>query len=184
MGNKGSTPSGASNVEVYFFPDGDLPCRNYHFQNGCRRGSRCKFSHNDTSLVRLIKAIRGARQCIDVCVFTLTCNDIADALKFAHQKGVRVRVITDDDQATSQGSDAVDLYKSGIQVKTDDSQYHMHHKFCIIDGKTLINGSFNWTRQAVLHNQENIIIMDDPRAVKQFQQSFNLMWGTYKNIKV
>jgi cardiolipin hydrolase len=32
----------------------------------------------------------------------------------------------------------------------DKSEFHMHHKFCVVDGETLLNGSFNWTRQAVV----------------------------------
>eukprot|EP01025_Chloroclados_australasicus_P026660 TRINITY_DN26477_c0_g1_i1.p2 TRINITY_DN26477_c0_g1~~TRINITY_DN26477_c0_g1_i1.p2 ORF type:complete len:189 (+),score=18.27 TRINITY_DN26477_c0_g1_i1:150-716(+) len=174
---------GATKAEVYFFPDPDLPCRHYHFESGCRRGNSCKFSHANTSLVHLIKLLLHARQSIDVCVFTITCNDIAQALKQAHKDGVHVRIITDDDQATTQGSDAVDLKKGGIQVKTDDSPYHMHHKFCIIDGKTLVNGSFNWTRQAVLHNQENIVFVEDQRLIRPFRQKFEQMWKTFKNIK-
>lgn len=35
-------------------------------------------------------------------------------------------------------------------VKVDTSKFHMHNKFAIIDSKVLINGSFNWSRQAVL----------------------------------
>eukprot|EP01024_Parvocaulis_polyphysoides_P050771 TRINITY_DN4955_c1_g1_i1.p3 TRINITY_DN4955_c1_g1~~TRINITY_DN4955_c1_g1_i1.p3 ORF type:complete len:194 (-),score=17.06 TRINITY_DN4955_c1_g1_i1:1492-2073(-) len=173
-----------SKVNVFFFPDKGLPCRFYHFEGGCRRGNSCKFSHADSNLVHLLNFIRSARSRIDVCVFTITCNDIADALLYVHKKGVRIRIITDDDQATSQGSDAVELHKAGIQVKTDDSPYHMHHKFCVIDGKILINGSFNWTRQAVLHNQENIVIMNDQRVIKPFQSKFEQMWNTYKKIKI
>lgn len=44
-------------------------------------------------------------------------------------------------------------------------QFHMHHKFAIVDARLLINGSFNWTRQAVLYNQENCVITDNPQLV-------------------
>lgn len=37
----------------------------------------------------------------------------------------------------------------------------MHHKYAVIDSRLLINGSFNWTRQAVLYNQENTVITDN-----------------------
>eukprot|EP01023_Acetabularia_acetabulum_P002357 TRINITY_DN10932_c0_g1_i5.p1 TRINITY_DN10932_c0_g1~~TRINITY_DN10932_c0_g1_i5.p1 ORF type:complete len:192 (-),score=12.66 TRINITY_DN10932_c0_g1_i5:314-889(-) len=181
--NQGPAPIQYSKVNVFFFPDKNLPCRHFHFEGGCRRGNSCKFSHTDSNLVHLLHFLRNARSSIDVCVFTITCNDISDALLYAYKRGVRVRVITDDDQATTQGSDAVKLYRDGIQVKTDDSPYHMHHKFCVIDGKILINGSFNWTRQAVLHNQENIVIMNDQRVIKPFQQKFEQMWNTYNKIK-
>lgn len=41
----------------------------------------------------------------------------------------------------------------------------MHHKFAIVDKCLVLNGSFNWTRQAVLQNQENCVVTDEPRLV-------------------
>ena len=53
-----------------------------------------------------------------------------------------------------QGSDIQRLAQEGIEVRTDaDPKLHMHHKFAVIDNIVLLNGSFNWTRQAVLGNQ-------------------------------
>lgn len=48
---------------------------------------------------RLLQLLRGAQRTLDVCVFTITCDEIADALMQAHKRGVRVRVISDNDQA-------------------------------------------------------------------------------------
>jgi len=64
-------------------------------------------------------------------------------------------------QATSTGSDINQLRQAGVAVETDADQYHMHHKFAIVDQRMLANGSFNWTRQAVLYNQENVVITDN-----------------------
>lgn len=52
-----------------------------------------------------------------------------------------------------------DLAKAGIEVRTDDDpKAHMHNKFIIIDDYVLINGSFNWTVNAVSANKENLTI--------------------------
>ena len=55
----------------------------------------------------------------------------------------------------------------------------MHHKFVIVDGKTLINGSFNWTRQAVFGNNENVLITSDDLIVSKFKQEFNKLWDQF-----
>lgn len=56
-----------------------------------------------------------------------------------------------------------------------------HHKFAVIDGVTLINGSFNWTRQAVLHNQENVVIVRNPQLAARFTQQFEHLWEEYRD---
>ena len=48
----------------------------------------------------------------------------------------------------------------------------MHNKFCIIDGKKLITGSYNWTYAAEYNNKENIIISDDISLCNEFSFHF------------
>jgi cardiolipin hydrolase len=59
----------------------------------------------------------------------------------------------------------------------------MHHKFAVVDGAKLINGSFNWTRQAVLGNQENIVIVADAKLCATFTKEFDSMWGKFSGNK-
>lgn len=68
-------------------------------------------------------------------------------------------------QMSTRGSDVQRLKDAGIPVRHDNSRYYMHHKFCIFDEKLLANGSFNWSRQAVMYNYENIVIYDDRELV-------------------
>ncbi len=60
-----------------------------------------------------------------MCVFTITCNELAAALLGAHRRGVRVRVITDDEQMRTTGSDIQELMQAGVPVRHDANQYHM-----------------------------------------------------------
>jgi phosphatidylserine/phosphatidylglycerophosphate/cardiolipin synthase-like enzyme len=64
----------------------------------CRFGSSCKYSHQETNLVKLLKVLKAAKQTVDVCVFNITCDDIANTLAALHKQGVRVRIVTDDEQ--------------------------------------------------------------------------------------
>ena len=65
----------------------------------------------------------------------------------------------------------------------------MHHKFCIIDKKTLINGSYNWTYYAEYKNMENIVIRNDIETTYAFNSEFNnivqrlSLCETYKTIR-
>jgi mitochondrial cardiolipin hydrolase len=129
-------------------------------------------------------ALRQAKHSIDVCVFSITCDEIANELLAAHQRGVAVRIISDDDQMKTQGSDVARLAAAGIATRTDNSPFHMHNKFAVIDGSLLINGSFNWTRQAVLNNRENIVITNNAGLVAAFAGEFHKLWDLYASNRV
>ena len=168
--------------EVLFFPDKALPCRNFMRTGSCKRPN-CTYAHERTSLVRLLEVIDAAKKSLEVCVFTITCNEIADAIESAAKRGVMVRIITDDEQAKSQGSDVARLSRvANVSVRHDgNSKSHMHHKFALIDGEILINGSFNWTRAAVITNRENVVITRHaPALVQSFREEFNSMWTQYQ----
>ncbi|KAH9519983.1 hypothetical protein Btru_071411 [Bulinus truncatus] len=106
--------------------------------------------------------------------------DLADILLNLYKKGVKLRIITDKDQLYSSGSQIWNLRKEGIPVRVNDNSYLMHHKFVIVDGKILINGSFNWTYQAITGNEENVIITDDPAVTDLFTTTFKRLWNEYE----
>eukprot|EP00241_Pyramimonas_parkeae_P009398 CAMPEP_0114242022 /NCGR_PEP_ID=MMETSP0058-20121206/9945_1 /TAXON_ID=36894 /ORGANISM="Pyramimonas parkeae, CCMP726" /LENGTH=123 /DNA_ID=CAMNT_0001354589 /DNA_START=742 /DNA_END=1113 /DNA_ORIENTATION=+ len=117
---------------------------------------------------------------MDVCLYTITCNEIADAMISAHKRGVKVRVVTDDAQREALGSDINRMKKEGVDVRDDGKpKDYMHHKFAILDGSTLINGSFNWTRHAVLGNFENIVVSTDQLLCRQFAGEFERLWEAF-----
>jgi phosphatidylserine/phosphatidylglycerophosphate/cardiolipin synthase-like enzyme len=46
-----------------------------------------------------------------------------------------------------------------------------------------MNGSFNWTRQAVLENQDNVMVLEglvNIPMINAYQRSFNMMWSKYE----
>ncbi|MGN0935860.1 phospholipase D-like domain-containing protein [Acinetobacter amyesii] len=47
----------------------------------------------------------------------------------------------------------------------------MHHKFCIIDLKKVITGSFNWTVKASFNN-ENIAVIEQREQAEKFADEF------------
>ncbi|MCP4658869.1 MAG: hypothetical protein GY856_25945 [bacterium] len=116
---------------------------------------------------------------VEICVFTITDNSIADAILGAFRRGVRVRIITDDEKAWDRGSDVLDLREAGVPVRMDRSEDHMHHKFAVFDRRLLVTGSYNWTRSAARRNLENIAITDDRRLVGPFLEEFERLWQEF-----
>jgi hypothetical protein len=134
------------------------------------------FSPGEGCVRRIRGLLEGSRRSADICVFTITDDRIAEAVLAAHRRGVAVRVVTDNEKAQDLGSDAISLARAGIPVRVDDSPYHMHHKFAIFDGDTLLTGSYNWTRGAAQNNEENLIISNDRRLLTSFKGEFERLW--------
>lgn len=169
----GAVPVGG--MYVLWFPIQGMPCRN---GGNCRRQG-CTYAHQPSSLTRLLDLLYSARSTLDICVFSITCNELADAVIAAHRRGVRVRVITDNDQALSQGSDIEQLRQSGVSVATDKDQFHMHHKYAVVDRRLVLTGSFNWTRQACLNNQEHVLVVDSPQLAGEYTGHFDHLFAKY-----
>lgn len=136
-------------------------------------------SVDEGSLSVLMSTIQEATETLDVCVFTISCKELGDVLINAHHDGVIVRVITDKEQSFVSGSQVERLRRMGIQVRTDNTSYYMHHKFAVIDERIVINGSLNWTLQGVCGNQENVVITTTPKVVEPFCRQFESLWEMY-----
>jgi cardiolipin hydrolase len=138
--------------------------------------SRAHFSPGIDCLVAIQQQLKSARRCIDLCVFTLSDDRITDEVLAAHRRGVVLRFITDNEKEFDAGSDVARLRQQGVPVVVDRTDAHMHHKFALVDGAWLLNGSYNWTRSACEHNEENVILTNDPALVRQFQEQFDALW--------
>ena len=137
------------------------------------------FSPGSECLGLILQQVQHARDTLDVCVFTLSDDRIAEALLAAHRRGVRLRLLTDNDKEFDAGSDVDRLRRAGVPVAVDRSPAHMHHKFAVVDGRWLLNGSYNWTRGACEHNEENLVLSNRPALVQRFAERFERMWARW-----
>lgn len=134
------------------------------------------FSPGPDCKAAIVKLLASARTSLDVCVFTISDDDITRAILDAHGRKVSVRIITDDDKRNDTGSDVDHLARQGVPVRIDRTEAHMHHKFAIADGARLLNGSFNWTRSASRVNEENVMVTSEVAAVSAFRGEFERLW--------
>ena len=137
------------------------------------------FSPGDDCVNGIIRLLGQTRNSADICVFTITDNRLADSLERAHGRGIRIRIITDNEKSLDLGSDVERLMKAGIPVRMDESEHHMHHKYAVFDQTIVLTGSYNWTRSAAMHNRENVVIARDMRLVQKFQENFEGLWQAF-----
>ncbi len=148
-------------------------------EGGASVDSRVLFSPRDDCAGEIVRVLGRVRRSADICVFTITDNRVADAVLQAAGRGVRVRVITDDMKSMDRGSDIERMEAAGVPVRIDRSQAHMHHKFAILDHRTVLTGSYNWTRSAARDNQENLVITDDPALAHAYATEFDRLWAAF-----
>jgi len=137
------------------------------------------FSPGTSCFKGIINQLNRAAATVDICVFTIADDNLTEAILKTHHRGVRVRVISDNDKVNDAGSDIDYLARKGLAVKVDNTDYHMHHKFVLFDNQRLINGSFNWTRSASRYNSEDLTLTDDRRHVEAYQKHFERLWQTF-----
>ena len=134
------------------------------------------FSPDRGAADNLIGFIDRCQSKLDVAVYSITHDDIANALIRAHNRGVQVRVLTDKVQASTRYADDDRMRMAGIEVRLDTQSGSMHHKFALGDGTAVITGSFNWTANADENNAENFVIIRLKYVIEEFQTEFDRIW--------
>ena len=88
------------------------------------------------------------------------------------------RIVLDQGQEIEPASKSGYLIKHGFEVRYHLGFGLMHNKFAIIDGKSLITGSFNWTLTAEERNEENLLIITDEGTIEKYKERFEYLWNT------
>ena len=109
----------------------------------------------------VVRQIDQAEHTIDMQAYGFTSSAIAQALVKAKSRGVNVRAVLDREATKENDVQAVYLQDHGVPEWTDGEHPIAHNKVMIIDGKTVITGSFNFTRQAENSNAENLVILTE-----------------------
>jgi len=151
-------------------------------------GWRLYFSEPDASAAResyeagiemaLVEAIQQTRDRLDVAAFEMNSEPIVQAILDSHQRGVVVRIVTDDDHGLNDVDDEAlrTLQTAGVPVVDDGRSGLMHNKFMILDGRAVWTGSWNYTVNGTYRNNNNILVLESERAAAAYQAEFDEMF--------
>lgn len=138
---------------------------------------RVYFSPKGGCQEAVITEINKARETIDIAMYSFTSREIAQALIKAKKRDVKVRIAMDNDQIKDHTSKSRYLISKGITVKFHMGPGLLHDKFAVIDDKTVITGSFNWTNAADKKNAENLLILNDKSLAQKYKNQFKIIWS-------
>lgn len=120
----------------------------------------------------VIEEINKAQFSIWVAVGWFTNKPIARALLSKKRMGLSIRIIIIDDKINAESGIP---FENHFEVKRCKPKGHfeniMHNKFCVIDLKTVIHGSYNYTNKAN-YNNETISIETSRQIAEQYAAQF------------
>lgn len=139
------------------------------------------FAPEDKVTEKIIARLKTATHTIDFMAFSFTDDGIGQTVVDRARAGVKVRGVFETTGSETKFSEYGNLKKAGLDVLQDGNPYLMHHKVFIVDGKTVILGSFNFSQNAENENDENLLIIDDASLAQVFEAEFARVYDQAKN---
>uniref|UniRef100_UPI00404A8370 phospholipase D-like domain-containing protein n=1 Tax=Flavobacterium sp. TaxID=239 RepID=UPI00404A8370 len=120
-------------------------------------------AHFDNIRQNILSELDKANEKIVIAVYWFTNQTLFQKLLSKVSEGIKVELIIHNDYINNRerGLNFQNFIDKGGEFYFSDTFNPMHNKFCIIDSKILINGSYNWTYYAEDRNRENILLLKD-----------------------
>ena len=146
------------------------------------------------------ETLNKAEKSVNLALFVLTEQPLANILAQRHRKGIEIKALIDPSFAFRYYSEGLDLLGVALSNKCryepDNQPWQnpintlgvpvlapgdkLHHKFGLIDDKIVITGSHNWSRAANHQNDEALVIIDNPTVAAHFDREFQYLYRTAK----
>ena len=143
----------------------------------------------------LLDRLNGAALSIDAAIYSFNRLSLRNALTAAKNRGVAVRVATDDEaRATDTSKPFYDtpaaagipitdevLCAADVPVKIERTSGKMHNKLMVFDANApdpcVVTGSLNWTATGDERNSEHIVILYDAETARAYTAAFIRWWN-------
>ena len=122
----------------------------------------------------LADALDEARVQIDAALYDLNLWTVRNALIRAHDRGVIVRIVVEEDSIDRQ--EIQDLISAGIPVVSDQAKGLMHNKFLIIDQSEVWTGSMNMTVNGAYRHLNNLVRIRSTLVAENYTSEFEEMF--------
>lgn len=146
----------------------------------------------------VISVIREAKRSVHLLMFEVfyypdypgsKVNDLIDELANAYSRGVDVKVCLEGGEEFL-GEDFLEkqlrayerLQERGVLIRGDSRGTTTHAKLLIVDGRTVVIGSTNWSYYAVEKNAEANVLIESPSLASDFEEYFDRIWSSAKPI--
>ncbi len=131
-----------------------------------------------------LSEIKNAQNSIDIATYGwVSVPEIDEALKAAVARGVKFRIVYDFTAKKSYYPDTAQIARYAAESKNDLkpgdsrlSEYLMHNKFMVFDGKKVATGSLNYSKTDFsAFNSNFIVFVESPEVAKVYTEEFEQM---------
>ncbi|AVH62153.1 DUF655 domain-containing protein [Nostoc sp. 'Peltigera membranacea cyanobiont' N6] len=146
------------------------------------------------------KTLNSATKSVDMALFVLSDQRLANILENRHQQSVQIRALIEPQFAYRPYSEALDMMGVALSNKCkyeiDNHPWQnpittvgvpllpkgdlLHHKFGVIDSQTVITGSHNWSDAANNGNDETLVVIQNPIVAAHYVREFARLYGKVK----
>ena len=133
----------------------------------------CHFSPKGGCTDVIVQEIKNARHEVLVLAYSFTAKAISQALVDAKLRGLHVEIVLDHSNEKEDHTDLPFFLEQGLAPLVDAHHAIAHNKVMVIDSRTLITGSFNFTHQAEAENAENLLVFKGyPALVAAYRSNY------------
>ncbi|OYE01245.1 DUF655 domain-containing protein [Nostoc sp. 'Peltigera membranacea cyanobiont' 232] len=146
------------------------------------------------------KTLDSATKSVDMALFVLSDQRLANILEKRHQQSVQIRALIEPQFAYRSYSEALDMMGVALSNKckyeVDNHPWQnpittvgvpllpkgdlLHHKFGVIDSQTVITGSHNWSDAANNGNDETLVVIENPIVAAHYVREFARLYAKVK----
>lgn len=146
------------------------------------------------------KTLDSATKSVDMALFVFSDQRLANILENRHQQSVQIRALIEPQFAYRPYSEALDMMGVALSNKckyeVDNHPWSnpittvgvpvlpkgdlLHHKFGVIDSKTVITGSHNWSDAANNGNDETLVVIQSPIVAAHYAREFTRLYTKIK----
>lgn len=114
---------------------------------------------------QVVRAIESAKSTIDIASTRVRLIPVLEAISAAADRGVQIRIVIGQDDYRGLSNRANYLEKPGVNLRVKFYNlkpgvfltHQMHNKFLVVDGESVMTGSFNWSESAEKKHIENLV---------------------------
>jgi phosphatidylserine/phosphatidylglycerophosphate/cardiolipin synthase-like enzyme len=124
-----------------------------------------------------VDLINQAGLSIDMAAYVLSDPAVIEALSDAADRGVIVRLYLDAGEYPAQAQALAGLVaRAGVDARLKSGGALMHMKAYAVDRERLRTGSGNFSRSGLSRQDNDLVVIDDPRAVERFERDFEAIF--------